>query len=196
MNVALTFCSDVSPADWISASELPWNRLVTFGPAGFAAYARLRFLPDPAYPGQRELDVDRHDVRPERVQLPMLFEALATHTVTPDDCYFCLWEGFGTIGAFPPSVLAGPRVVVPGRIYLLFHGPLSTSQWPAANKRPEAYWPPAFVWPTDHDWCVAFDVDPHWAGIGADAVVIDQLIRDPRFDVVRADPSESQPRFD
>lgn len=193
----LTFCSDVSAADWISASDLPWSRLVTFGPEGFADYARLRFLPDPAYAGQRESDVDRDDVRPERVQLPMLFEVLAAQTFTPDDCYFCLWEGFGTINAFPPSVLGGPRVVVPGRTYLLFHGPLSTAnEWPVAERRPLAYWPPAFVWPADHAWCVAFDVDPHWAGIGADAMTVDQLMRDPRFDVVRADPSKKQPRFD
>lgn len=43
----LAVCSDLSPADWIVASDIPWTRLVTIGPAGFAAYARGRFIPDP-----------------------------------------------------------------------------------------------------------------------------------------------------
>jgi hypothetical protein len=70
---------------------------VGFGPAGFDAYARLRFLPDPARPGQSEHDVEAEDWRSD--QLPRLFEVLATHTATPEDCYFCVWEGFGVDGA-------------------------------------------------------------------------------------------------
>jgi hypothetical protein len=221
--VGLTFCFDVSPADWITTSDLPWERLVTFGPAGFEAYARLRFLHDPTCPGQSENDVGRDEAHDERVQVPVLYEVLAAHTCTPDDCYFCLWEGIGDLyagderqsfdprsgvwrtwpratPAFSPSVLDGPKVVVPNRKYLLFRGPLSgAGDWGAADLRPgypRGYLPAAFVWPADHAWCVAHDIDPHWAGIGADADVVDQLVADPRLDVVRADPSDRQPKFD
>jgi hypothetical protein len=90
--VTLTFCWDLAAADWIVHSDLPWQQLVGFGPAGFDAYARLRFLPDPIRPGQSENDVDA-DWRTD--QLPTLFEVLTTHTTTPDSCYFCVWEGFG-----------------------------------------------------------------------------------------------------
>jgi hypothetical protein len=38
-------------------------------------------------------------------------------------------------------------------------------------------------------------VDPHWAGIGADTATIDQLVADPRLDVVLADPREAQPEY-
>ena len=54
----LAVCSDLSPADWIVASDVPWNRLVTIGPSGFAAYARVRFIPDPVREGQRESEAD------------------------------------------------------------------------------------------------------------------------------------------
>ena len=221
--MALTFCFDVSPADWITTSDLPWGRLVTFGPTGFEAYARLRFLPDPAHPGQSEDQADRDEDHDERVQLPVLYEVLAAHTRTPDDCYFCLWEGIGDLyagdvrqsfdprsgvwrtwpratPAFSPSVLDGPKVVVPNRKYLLFQGPLSgAGDWGAADLWPgyaRGYLPAAFVWPADHAWCVAHDIDPHWAGIGADADVVDRLVAEPRLDVVRADPSDRQPKFD
>ena len=149
--MALTPCSDLSPADWITSSRLPWQQLVCFGPSGFAAYARLRFLPEPTYDGQSENDVE--NVEPDHSdneQLRMLFEVLARHTQRPKDCYFCLWDGYGDIygGAaglrrdrqrgrkratvppvapmFPPKVLNGPKVVVPGRAYFLFHGTLAS----------------------------------------------------------------------
>jgi hypothetical protein len=44
----------------------------------------------------------------------------------------------------------------------------------------------AFIWPADHAWCVANDVDPHWAGIGADVSAVSELLADPRLDVVAA----------
>lgn len=93
--MTLTCCWDLSAADWITRSDLRWEQLVGFGPAGFDAYARLRFLPDPARPGQSENDVVGQDSGTG--QLPRLFEVLATtHTATPDDCHFCVWEGFGS----------------------------------------------------------------------------------------------------
>jgi hypothetical protein len=51
------------------ASERPWQQLVGFGPEGFPAYARLRFLPDPAYEGQSENDVDVAEDAPTETAL-------------------------------------------------------------------------------------------------------------------------------
>jgi hypothetical protein len=198
--VALAVCSDLSPADWIVASEVPWGQLVSLGPSGFAAYARLRFLPDPAYEGQRENDADRAAAPCAAEQWRALFDLLAAHTRTPDDCYFCLWEGWG----FSQSVLQLPRLGVPSRdrvparAYFLFRGPLpDAGDWGAAefsSGGPPPY-EPAFVWPADHAWCVANDVDPHWAGIGADSVLIERLVADRRLDAVVTDPAHDQPTY-
>jgi hypothetical protein len=208
---------------------------VGFGPAGFDAYARLRFLPDPARPGQSEHDVEAEDWRSD--QLPRLFEVLATHTATPEDCYFCVWEGFGVDGApvatdadadealyvddendaaslARPDAQPGlapetagwrasklpPKVVVPHRAYWLFRGPLAdvgtwdtARGWPGQCRLDETE--PVFVWPGDHAWCVALDVDPHWAGIGGHPALITQLTADPRLDVIPADPTTDQPSY-
>jgi hypothetical protein len=207
------------------ASDLPWQQLVGFGPAGFPAYARLRFLPDPAYEGQSENDVDVDgDAPSESAQLRALLQLLTRHTRTPDDCYFCLWDGWGwdiegddderivdrqggtprrqlrSAPAFPSSVLHGPKVVVPNRSYFLFHGGVADfGDWGASEMwrgRPRLHMPPpAFIWPADHAWCVANDVDPHWAGIGADVSAIGQLLAEPQLDVVAANPRESQPAY-
>ena len=78
--VALTPCDDASPFRWIAQDGSPWSRLVSFGPSGFAAYARMRFVPDPAYEGQQEADADA--VNDEAEQLRMVFDVLAEHTRT------------------------------------------------------------------------------------------------------------------
>jgi len=184
--VALTPCSDLSPADWIVSSELPWQRLVCFGPAGFAAYARLRFLPDPAFVGQLENNAEADSDQSDDNRLRLLFEVLATLTLTPQDCYFCRWDGYGDS--------YGPKVVVPNRAYFLFRGPLHQAG-DRGTAEPLDVPGPAFAWPADRAWCVARDVDPHWAGIGAERPVVDQLVADPRLDVVLADPSRQQPAY-
>ena len=55
--------------------------------------------------------------------------------------------------------------------------------------------PPAFIWPADRSWCVALDVDPHYAGIGARSEAIARLVAHPALDAVEADPQEQQPSY-
>jgi hypothetical protein len=203
--VSLGICSDLSPADWIVGSDAPWERLVTFGPPGFAAYARVRFIPDPAHHGQREVEADLHGSLGEVEQWRALLDLLATATADPSDCYFALWEGW----PLEESARRWPTFGVPGgarlpaRSFFLFHGALSHAEIcgpPAAA----GIWgapefdhggTPAFVWPSDRAWCVAADVDPHWAGVGASASTIDRLLADRRLDAVAADPDSEQPSY-
>jgi hypothetical protein len=57
----------------------------------------LRSLPDPAYDGQSENDVDGGgDAPSEGAQLRAMLETPQRHTGTPDDCYFCLWDGWSS----------------------------------------------------------------------------------------------------
>lgn len=203
--MSLVICSDLSPADWIVTSDIPWDRLVTFGPAGFAGYARVRFIPDPTYEGQRENEADLNASPGETAQWRMLLDLLAAETSRPDDCYFALWEGWG----FPESARRWPTFGVPhdhqipARSYFLFHGPLSAAEIWGTPAEPGIWGrsefsgggTPAFVWPADHTWCVAADIDPHWAGIGATAPSIKRLIADRHLDAVQADPDDTQPAY-
>jgi hypothetical protein len=239
--VTLTVADDLGPADWITTSTLDWSRLVEFGPSGFPAYARLRFLPDPSYPGQSENDAPDEDDEMDawrRRQWAVLLRLLATRTSTPRDCYVCVWDGYSDYGTSeapgtqqapadastrmplqyrddptghwaraPMSLRKRPRtpmVEVPHRSYYLFRGTVEDAARWRADGRPDELrvehvrlHPPelAFVWPADRAWCVAFDVDPHWAGIGATRDAIDALVADENLDAVRADPDAEQPRY-
>lgn len=203
----LAVCSDLSPADWIVASDLAWPRLATFGPAGYAGYARIRFIPDPVRDGRQENEADL-DASPGEVdQWRCLLQLRVGETVDPDDCCFGLWEGWG----FPESARRWPTFGIPrdarlpSRAYFLFHGSLSEAAvWGGGYPAHAGIWDPpefsgggapAFVWPSDHTWCVAADIDPHRAAVGASMSLIERLVADPGLDAVDADPAAAQPAY-
>jgi hypothetical protein len=127
--MALAPCADVSPASWLTASGTdPWQ-LITCGPAGFAGYARLRFISDPRVPGQSENDVDvDENSESEAALVRGALDVLARHTATPGDCFFCLWDGWGSAvhgGDGLRIADIGPTVPIPYRDCFLFRGPLA-----------------------------------------------------------------------
>lgn len=194
--MSLSACTDVAAADWIVGLEKRWPQLTVMGPPGFPAYARLRFLPDPAFEGQNESAANYpEDALPEDEQLAVVLEILSRYTSAPADCYFCVWEGWG-ISVVGDGV---PTVKLPTRSYLLFHGaPTDCGDWgPDVQfdpRGPDAA-DPAFVWPADHAWCVTHDVDPHFAMIAGPAEAIELIIADSRLDAVTHDPEENPPFY-
>lgn len=161
--MTIQYCNDVSAAAWIVQANIPWTQLVGFGPPDFPAYARLRFIPDPTKPGQKEADVNiAYDHPTDMEQTQRALDHLRSFTATPEDCYFCVWEGHSDVH-FRLSVLDGPMVTIPNRRYFLFHG--SLTDLGSSNEIYEggaayADLSPAFAWPADHSWCLASDVDP------------------------------------
>lgn len=191
---------DGAAAAWLAEREQPWPRLALFGPAGYEAYARLRFIPDPAWFGQEENDHNGgNGLDGELEQLRTVVEVLRRHTRTPDQAWHCLWDGWGVLQVGATALLGEPTVHHPGRDYHLFTGPLADlGNWGAddvAPGVPQTAMPPAFVWPEDRAWCIAADVDPHWAGIGGSRAAVNELVALSTVDVVHTDPSEQQPSY-
>jgi hypothetical protein len=192
----LSYLTDTSAANWLVQSGTPSEQLIFFGPAGYQAYARLRFIPDPTGPGQDEADADLPEDHPSDIsQARRALHRLASFTSTPDDCFFCVWEGYSDI-KLPPDVIRDALVELPHRRYALLHGSvndINTWEEDLGGGHPVA--PPAFVWPADRRWVFVSDVDPHWAGIGAEQAAADALRNDPELDVVPARPTETQPLY-
>lgn len=185
-------CADSSAADWIASSALPWQQLVGFGPDGFDRHARLRIVPDPVPEGEdgsgsRALPC----LLPEPEQLAAAVGILLKYSTTPDRLFFAFWDGFG-------FDMPAARFAVPNREFFLYAGFVTDSgSWDIApaDQAPGQKWlpAPAFIWPADQVWCLAFDVDPDWAGIGAGADAIAALLGATDLDVVPADPAAPQP---
>ncbi len=137
---------------------------------------------------------------PDEVQGPF-FELLSRHTDDPDDCWFGLWDGWGGLGSdpsattlvltepgdptphvqrtsppYPPEVIDGPRISLPGREYILLRGPLS-----GIGEVRDELWP-SLVWPGDRAWCVATDIDLDSTYVGGSAALIAELLDDLRLE--------------
>lgn len=193
-------CSDQTPAKWIATSDVNWWSVVTLGPPGFGTYARLRFIPDPAYEGQTENEVaGMYNVPSDTDQLRLAVKTLLQHTSPIVDGYVLLWDGWGE-DAFPEAVLRTPRVVLPNREYYLckvslagFVSGIVENAWQAETNHPMPL--PSFIWPSDQSWCITKDVDPHWAGIGGDQDLIEQLLAEHSLDVVPLETNEILPFY-
>ncbi|MFC6287812.1 hypothetical protein ACFP3Q_09940 [Nocardioides sp. GCM10027113] len=189
--MALRFEPDVSHADWWAGRDEPWQQLCTIGPRGFAAYVQV------LHPLDDEDDrvftlADVEGNLDDRV-FTSLTEVLAEHTGTPDDCWIAWWEGDGYTdhpGLMPREALAGPRVRLPqdhpDREYLLFRGApadaVARDVGMPARADGMGLGSPAAMWPDDHAWFMALDVDSSWTGIGGSHALADRLLGDPRFE--------------
>jgi len=162
---------------------------VTWGPEGFSSYARLRYIPDPVSPGQDEADVVLPDDHvSDQMQARRAIKLLSTFTSTPDQAYFCWWEGDPDCSA-PPDL---PLVTLEHRRFALLSGRVAdVDAWPSSSGGSL----PAFAWPDDRAWCFTSDVDPHWAGIAGSDEAISALVDDPHLDVVRARFGEAAPSY-
>ena len=192
----LRYSGAVAHADWIVHSDTEPGRLIAFGPAGFDAYARLRFLRDPAYVGEPEGGTDPLDISP-RMQLETLVravDALIPFTSSPNPGYFCVWDS--GVPMTSPVPRGNARIEVPLRDSFLIEGPLAELGAWYDNLGLNPYDHPSFIWPADHAWCIAADVDPHWAGVGASAPAISLLLAVPGLDCVAADPAAPVARYD
>ncbi|GAA1394565.1 hypothetical protein [Luteococcus peritonei] len=185
---------DEALAGWLELGEDEWRRTVAFGPAGIEAHARLRLLPDPCHPGQREwqavLDEDHSD---DASQLRRALDVLAGWTTTPHDVLVALWDGTPFHEELRAR-LGTPAVQGPARSYHLLRARLDEVCAPDDELTTEGILP-AFVWPADRAWCLALDVDLHWAGIGAPAGAVEQLLATRGLDVVAAHRDQEVPAY-
>ena len=140
----LTLCTSVDPADWIVHTSTPPRQLLCFGPSGFEAYVRLRYIRDPEHPGEHEADVDLPADHPsDNDRACRAVSLLSAHPQHPDGAYFCLWNGYGSSETAPADVL----VHLPHRDYILLSGPLAAlDEWETVlGPHPAHPFLPAFV---------------------------------------------------
>ena len=108
--------------------------------------------------------------------------AQGSFTLTPDNCYFCLWEGYGSIDT--RLYKANARVRAPGRDYLLFRGPAdSVMAFLAGDWR---FWrhSPNIWWPEDRAWCVATDIDLYDTYVGGSQECIGAVLSNPDLEAL------------
>jgi hypothetical protein len=150
------------------------HRLVQF----HALSARSQVAVESPYPG----NLPPHLLR-------ALGAALAKHTGTPEDCYFCVWHGYGWEPESLSPVLRAAlqsesRVKLPYRDYALLEGPLEAAAEVGWFLTPEHFVPqsPNLFWPRDHAWCVASEIDLFCTLVAGCNQLIEDLVADTRLE--------------
>jgi hypothetical protein len=148
----------------------------------------------------------------------VLAAILRDWTATPEDCWFCVWDGFGwdnasTFAALtetgrPPEIIEeprrdpvpgpvreGPRVHLPNRDYLLYQGPTAAVGTLARVDGTYGQYPNLW-WPADRAWCVASEIDLQWTYVGGPRGLIDAVLADDRIEALPAAPDDPVSRVE
>ncbi|EXG80603.1 hypothetical protein [Cryptosporangium arvum] len=203
--------SDAGPAAWVEEALAPSSTRFTVAgmvPPVFAAYARV--LP-PTYAPENDgrhrwseiatargvpltADTRFDDLvagsnrwgRPsdgglDARETAVLAKTLSAFTTTPDQAFFCLWDGLGLDET--QALWDRPtRVRAPHRDYHLLAGPVA-----AAPVLPEPldFRCANLWWPADRAWLVATEIDGYLTYVGGSEAAITALIEHPDLDAVR-----------
>jgi hypothetical protein len=114
-----------------------------------------------------------------------LARVLAGFTSTPDEAYFCLWEGFG-LPETDALATRPMRVRTPHRAYHLLTGPVAAA---ATLPAPVPWRCASLWWPADHAWLVGTELDGYLTYVGGSHAAIDAVLTDPELDAVPANPT-------
>jgi hypothetical protein len=127
-------------------------------------------------------------------ELRVLVELVTPFTFTPEDCWFCLWEGYGPLhggsavsppqpGLVPEAVRAGPQVQLPNRAYYLYRGPITDV---SAVSRAPFELAANLWWPEDQAWCVATEIDFAWTYVAGSRRLQAAILADNRLEALPA----------
>jgi hypothetical protein len=101
-----------------------------------------------------------------------LVELLGPETGTPDRCWFCVWEGYGSVDVGDAAVVHNPN-----RNYALYSGPIDLAMAvldvDTADSQSPNLW-----WPEDHAWIVATEIDYAWSYVGGSQKLVDTVVSD------------------
>lgn len=147
--------------------------------------------------------------------LSRVLDVLARFTPADVECIHAVWEGWGWLhhGAWglltvtsdhasapeppapaglPPAIVDGPKLLLPGRNYLLFRGPLRAALSVGHQVTAEWFAPqsPSLLWPPDRSWCLATEIDFDSTLVGGPAELVDALLQAPDLEVWQVEPTD------
>lgn len=161
-------------------------------------------------------DPERGNLAPGPLEL--LCELLGKHTADAERCFFAVWDGWGWVpgdgvlahlvlvrgsskpepaecapAAFSAEDLSRPRLVLPGRDYMLLTGPLPAARELGGGGFFGGFSPksPNLSWPADHAWCVASEIDFDSTLLGGSSDLIEAVLDAHGLDAWRVNPEDS-----
>jgi hypothetical protein len=163
------------PAQREDGGDVRWAEVAGWSQAELKPNAQFHSVALPAEAGEDELPVCLPPIRGSLSDRDVadLSRLLRDHTATPNECWFCLWEGYAWQGRdtdpIPMEALDGPRVTLHRRDYVLYCGAVEMAE--AIEDQSPNIW-----WPADRTWCVASEISLPWTYVGGSQEMIDALL--------------------
>jgi hypothetical protein len=149
---------------WRGREKVRW-RALTAGP--IEPETRFETLPAPGIDAPFAGTLDRGDMN-------ALLDQLGPDTA--GTCWFGVWAGYGWV----PDPAPAPRLELPERPLLLYHGPLTaaTALYDPFEQSPTLWWP------SDRAWCVVSEIDFHSTYVGGSRELVDRLLGEERIEAL------------
>jgi hypothetical protein len=169
---AVSVPPNAEAADWLQPTRLgAWGTVGCLVPNQYESYLRVAGAPSKVvdwWDAQRQLIAD-------------VARVAASHTTTPERCWFGIWEGHGfdRNGEVRARLRQIPTVDLPHRSYYLLQGDVlaaSAIEEPGGRGATASYRQPDLWWPHDRAWFIATDVDFWSTFIGGDARLVQAIV--------------------
>lgn len=129
-------------------------------------------------------------------ELKVLCEILVDHAREPDDCFFGLCDVWSWVDDLLSRMdhrrcrLSKQRrlKLLLERNYVVIHGPLAAASQIGGG--PDQY-VPNLIWPADHSWLVASEVDVDSTLVGGGAELVEAIVSSPKLEAWRVEPTDS-----
>jgi hypothetical protein len=146
-------------------------------------------------------------------QARALVKLLPTFTSSHDDCWFCLWDGYGYVTGATATVTAfkqGPPLPGarrPRRWNLRMPSPKAIGNLPDRKRvslpgrnyflfrgpisKAEGWEDgPNLWWPEDRAWCVASEIDLPYTYVGGTQELVDAIVKHPAIEALQAEVND------
>jgi hypothetical protein len=193
--------------------EVRWSEVAAWSGKTIHPEVQFHAIAEPARTDQHAASPWTYEPRDgvlSNVQMRALASLLAAHTTSPDQCWFCLWEGYGYLnpGGMAPFTAVAVRAAWPLR-WLRLHAarrrlrrrklrPVSGRRVTPNQARAyllfrgslsdAAGWEdgPNLWWPEDRAWCVASEIDHGYSYVAGSSELISELLAHPDLEAVPA----------
>jgi hypothetical protein len=113
-----------------------------------------------------------------------LVDILASHTTTPETCWFGVWEGHGHMSANErqAEIHSAPLFKLPKRRYHLMVGPVEAGR-DGSHGTSANIW-----WPDDRAWCVTSEIDLPSTYVACSRTCCDEIVASPDIEAYPVRP--------
>ncbi len=175
----------LNPANGFDGAAVRWSKIAQQTGVELTAETQWSDLAAEFQDEDELINLVPPDWSPDPAVASALTSVLRSHTSSPQDCCFLVWEGYASVADYFAE-LGAPKIAMSRhRSLFLLNGSLRDACAPfnADNLRLPNWW-----WPAAHEWCVGNDIYARSLFIGGSQECIDAVLSQPELEALPISP--------